>query len=63
MLSALIKVPTLVREVIQYGWMMFSVLEVKTPSHSALIEDLVYTTVAMVKMLVLLAQSVIRSDW
>ncbi|XP_058272771.1 deleted in malignant brain tumors 1 protein-like [Hemibagrus wyckioides] len=56
LVTPLIKVPTLVREVAQYGWMMFSVLEVKAPSHSALIEDLENTTATMVKMLVLLAQ-------
>ena len=56
MLSALINMPPLVREVAQYGWMMFAVPEVKATSHSALIMDLNLTTVTIVKMLLLNAQ-------
>ena len=45
--------PTLVREVAKYFWMMSIVLEMKAPSQIALIGDLANTAVIMVKMLVL----------
>ena len=54
--SAPLTVPTLVREVTQYFWMMLVVLEVNALSLVALIVDLADTTVIMVKMLVLSAQ-------
>ena len=54
--SAPLTVPTLVREVTQYFWIMLVVLEVNALSLTALIMDLVNTAVVMVKMLVLSAQ-------
>ena len=54
--SAPLTVPTLVREVAKYFWIMLVVLEVKALFLIALMVDVTNTTVTMVKMLVLPAQ-------